>query len=103
MISNNDLVISGIERLIKRSGNFSIQKTASHDENEIIRHIQETTPEAVILDGSFEKNGSLTLLNLLNRMGALRLLVMQIDSNHIQIYEKHEASLEQADDLALFF
>lgn len=102
VVSDNDLLFVGIERLLNPAVNASIPQVASHDEEEIIRRIQETAPEVVILDGSFEQNGSLRLSHLLHCMKEVRLLIMQIDSNHIQIYDKREVSLEQSADLKAF-
>ena len=102
VVSDNDLLLVGIERLLKRIVDLSIHMSVTQDEEEIIRHIQETNPEVIIVDGSFEKNGSLQLTRLLNSKKVMRLLIMNIDSNHIQIYDKREVSLEHTADLTAY-
>ena len=99
VISDNDFLLVGIERLLKTIVDFSIQKEISQDEEEITRHIEEIDPEIVIIDGSLNKNGSKLITRLLYSRKALRLLIMHIDSNHVQIYDKREVSLEQTTDL----
>ena len=102
VVTDNDLLLVGIERLLTITDEFPISKYVSRDENEIIRHIQETAPEVVIVDGTFEKTGSLQLTHLLDSMKDLRLLILQVDSNHIQVYEKREVLLQHAADLTAF-
>jgi DNA-binding NarL/FixJ family response regulator len=102
VISDNDLLMVGIERLIKRAANLSMQKIGSRDEKDILQHILETTPEVVIMDSSFEKSGSLQFQLLLNSLNQLRLWVIQVDSNRIQTYDKREIILENPVDLTVY-
>lgn len=102
IISDNDLLTVGIERLFKKATDLSMHKIVSHDEKEILQHILETTPEVVIMDSSFEKSGSLQYHLLLNSLKQLRLWVIQIDSNLIQAYEKREIILEHPADLTVY-
>lgn len=103
VVSDSDLLMVGIERLLKKTADFSILQLSTREEKEIIRFIQETGSNIVILDGSYEKNGFLMPARLLNEINGLRLLIMNIDSNHIQIYDKREGSLDHSTNLADYF
>jgi hypothetical protein len=96
------LLVVGVERLIKRTADFIVLKVASQDEKEIVQRIEETTSDVVIVDGGFLKNRALQLFHLLNAVKGLRILMMQINSNQIQIYDKREIVLEPSADLTAF-
>lgn len=102
VVSDNDVLLVGIERLLKNTADLPIHKTVSRDEKEIIRQIQETASETVIVDGSFVINGALQLSNLLKSAKGLRILIMGLDSNRIQIYDKREVSLDFSTDLTSY-
>ena len=99
VISNDDRLQMGITRLIGKAECIVVLRTFSNNEKEIVGHIQQTVPDAVIIDTTLVTSGRFQVAGLLQSMKKLRVLLMSPYSNEIQVYDKREVKLEQSADL----
>ena len=99
VITNDDRLQMGIKRLVDKPECVVVLRKFSNDEKEIVGHIQQTVPDAVIIDTTLVTSGSLQVAGLLQSVKKLRVLLMSPYSNEIQVYDKREERLEQSADL----
>lgn len=99
VVSQNDLLHIGIERLLGQSNSYSIHQSFSLDEKEIILQIQQMGMDVIIIETPSENLEAESLLRLLSSSKQLRVLTLEINSNQIKIYDKREVLLQFSEDL----
>ena len=102
VITKNDLLLIGIERLLGQNSAYSIHKCVSLNEQEIIQQIQQTGLDVIIVEVDAVEPGTDHLIRLMNASDHLRVLTLEVNSNQIQIYEKREVLLQGSEDLVTY-
>jgi hypothetical protein len=99
VISNDDLLLSGVARMLGNTHHLIFHQGLPNSEKEMIRKIQTTDCEHVIVDNSLITSGQIQVMALLNCKNKLRVLLMNLHSNEFLIFEKHEVLLKRSEDL----
>lgn len=102
IVSQNDLLQIGIQRLLGAASRYTIHQSCSLDESEIAKQIQQLNLDVIIIEakaGAIE-TGSLT--RWFNASKDLRVLTLEVNSNAVQIYEKREVHLQVTEDLIAY-
>ena len=109
VVSKNDLLVIGIERLLGQNNGYSIHKSVSLDEQEIIQQIRQNGLDVIIIEvntGGSDVNAGPTdvnrLMRLMDASDNLRVLTLEVNSNQIQIYDKREVCLRGSEDLVTY-
>jgi len=99
VVTDDDRMVTGVTRMLGKTHEFVVQKVHPKDQNELLHHIQQAAPDSVIVDSSLIASGSLQMPCLWNGFKRLRILLMSLYSNEIQVFEKREVYIERSDDL----
>jgi DNA-binding NarL/FixJ family response regulator len=102
VVSKNDLLLTGIERLLGQNNAYSIYKSVSFDEQEIIKQIQQSGMDVLIIEVNATHADAFPLIRLMNACENLRVLTLEVNSNQIQIYDKREVMLHGSEDLVSY-
>lgn len=102
VVSKNDLLLIGIERLLGQNQAFSINTSVSIDEQAIMHQIQQNGLDIIIVEANANETDLARLLSLLNVSDHLRVVTLEVNSNQIQIYDKREVMLRGSEDLVSY-
>jgi DNA-binding NarL/FixJ family response regulator len=102
VVSENDLLLTGIERLLGANNGYSIHKSVSLDEKDIIQQIQQTGMDVIIIEANEIVPSVDRLIRLMCTSNQLRVLTLEVNSNQIQIYDKREVLLQGSEDLVSY-
>jgi len=101
VILSEFLIGRGVESLLSRDTDL-IVTSLSYDGNgdeSIIHHINKYEPSVVIIDESLQHPYSRNVLNRLLEFPKLRVLVLSVRDNRINIYDSKEIQISQSADL----
>jgi len=73
--------------------------TTSIEVNHLLNEIERYRPDVIIIDDSAVHTGILEFCELLMNYPRLRVLVIGIEENVVQVYEKREITVTNATDL----
>jgi hypothetical protein len=99
VISNNDLMFSGVVRMLGNAFHVISQQITPKGEKDLLHRIQSTIYEAVIVDLSLITSSEIQIDKLLEVKKDMRLLLMHVHSNELLLYDKQEIRLENNEDL----
>lgn len=102
VVSKNDLLLIGIERLLGQNQAFSINTSVSIDEQAILHQIQQNGLDIIIVEANANETDLARLMSLLNVSDHLRVVTLEVNSNQIQIYDKREVMLRGSEDLVSY-
>ena len=101
VILSEFLIGRGVESLLSRDTDL-IVTSLSYDGNggeSIIHHINRYEPNVVIIDESLQNDDSWNVFNQLLEFPKLRVLVLSVRDNRIEIYDRKEILVSQSADL----
>jgi DNA-binding NarL/FixJ family response regulator len=101
VILNDYLIVRGVESLLMREIDLNVTSISYDSDgiNGIVHHIEIHQPSIVIMDESFLYSDSRDLFNQLLAYPKLRLLVLGLRDNKINIYDHKEILVSQSADL----
>ena len=102
VVSKNDLLLIGIERLIGQNHAYSIHTSIAVDEQAILHQIRQIGLDVIIIECSANQTDIDRVMRLMNASDHLRVVTLEINSNQIQIYDKREVILRGSEDLVSY-
>ncbi len=100
VVENESLLGAGIESLLTRETDLDLVGIASGNEADLIKIIEHSQPQVIILDEATYMTNSIRLLDLFRNYSELRLVLVNANDNLVHIYEKRKLLVSQAADLA---
>jgi hypothetical protein len=96
----SDLLLSpGVERLISASDEFCLKGVAIKDKQVLSEEIHHFQPDMVIMDESSSFTAPSTIIEMLKNRPQMRLIVIKIRDNQLQVYNRVEFSVSCFEDL----
>ncbi len=99
IVTSELLLREGIASLLSREGDFNVSTTNYIDEKTLIHEIDQNIPDVVILDERMEFSDLTILFNLLIDYPKLRVMVLSVIDNKVNVYDKAEIELSHSYDL----
>ena len=93
----DSIMETGVTNLVNSASD--LRAVSIPDNATIKRDIHTMQPCVVILDGDAAGAKSAQVLDLLDTLPQLRILMVHLESNMVQIYDKREITLREAADL----
>jgi DNA-binding NarL/FixJ family response regulator len=99
VILSEFLIGKGVESLLSREMELSVTSILYDGDDGVIDHIERYQPSVVIMDESLLNGSSRNLFNQLLLYPKLRVLVLSVQDNRINIYDRKEILVSQSADL----
>ncbi len=99
IVLSESLIGKGVESLLSREMDLSVTSISFKDDSTLNRQIGRDQPDVIILDESLIYNEMLSLFNLFASHPHLRVMVLSVGENRINIYEREEIRIAQSADL----
>jgi len=90
VIQSKSILAAGITSLLQQQGTFEVA---------LCEEIDRFRPDVIILDASLGPAKISSLLSLLEVHQKLRLLVISLENNKVQVYEKQDQSINTLENL----
>ncbi len=94
-----NVLATGIESVLKSVDGLAVDRIAINDNNVIRAEIDRLQPAILVLEETQAAAQVLPLLELFRLHPELKILVVNADSNVVQVYERRELFLEAGIDL----
>ena len=94
-----NVLATGIESVLKSVDGIAVNRIAFNDKNVIRAEIERLQPAILVLEEMQAVAQVLPLLELFRLHPNLKILVVNVDSNVVQVYERRELFLEAGNDL----
>jgi len=94
-----NVLATGIESVLKSVDGLAVNRIAFNDKNVIRAEIDRLQPAVLVLEEMQAVAQVLPLLELFRLHPNLKILVVNVDSNVVQVYERRELFLEAGNDL----
>ena len=98
VIYNDQLLSAGIESLLAGRMDLEVNRTTSTG-NHLTKEIRRFKPHVIVLDENLGLTNISAILDLLKDHAKLRIIVVGIDNNLVNIYDKHQAMITRGSDL----
>jgi chemotaxis response regulator CheB len=98
VIYDDQLLSAGIESLLAGRLDLEVKRTTSTG-NHLSKEIRNFTPHVIVLDENLGLTNISTILDLLKDYAKLRIIVVGIDNNLVNIYDKHQVMITRGNDL----
>lgn len=100
LVLRSDLLIAqGVENLLLQVNELEVKSTALIDEKSIRKELNVFHPDVLILDDSLLVSEQQTWLSLFEKFFSLRVVIIDLRSNQLHIYDKHKFMINKASDL----
>lgn len=99
IVTSELLLREGIASLLSREGDINVSTTNYIDEKTLIHEIDKYNPDVVILDERMEFSDLTNLFNLLIDYPKLRVMVLSVIDNKVNVYDKAEIIVSHSYDL----
>ena len=99
LIGCNDLITSGIASLLQHAHDVSLIHKIVKDIPQLIKEINEITPNTLVLKNNLKYVNSSSMLKLLGKFPDMQILAIDGRKNVIHLYEKREVQVNQSIDL----
>jgi DNA-binding NarL/FixJ family response regulator len=94
-----NILATGIESVLKTGEGLAVDRIAFNDKNIVRAEIDRLQPAILVLEEMQGLTQVLPLLELFRLHPNLKILVVNADSNIVQVYERRELCLEASIDL----
>lgn len=99
VILNDPLLAIGVENLLTRETDLTVQSAASCDGKALVHQVENFQPEVIIFDENHPIDQLPVMLNLLKDCPELRFMVVGVNDNRVHIYNKQEILITRGADL----
>jgi DNA-binding NarL/FixJ family response regulator len=99
VVLSDSLIGRGVESLLSREMDLSVTSIPFVDNGALISKIEELKPDVVIMDESLIFRREVEFISLLRCYPKVRILVLSIQDNRINIYDREEIPVTQSTDL----
>lgn len=90
IVNNDEILGAGLENLLSNEGSLEVSGIATQDEAVLISEIQRLQPDTVILMAESRLSNPSRLFARLPEYGRLRIILVSIESNVLEIYDKQQ-------------
>jgi DNA-binding NarL/FixJ family response regulator len=99
VILSESLIGKGVESILSREMDLSVTSTSFIDNATLNQQIERDQPDVVILDESLLSSEMPRLFNLFASYPNLRVMVLSVGENRINIYDRQEIQVSHSADL----
>jgi len=100
LIVTSELLLSeGIESLLSHEDDIIVIGTQFTDESDLAKDIDHYQPDVVILDERLEYSDLTKLFDLLIDFPRIRMMVVNVIDNKVNVYDKSEFEISDSNDL----
>lgn len=99
VVVSESVVIEGIESILSRESDLLVLSTVYVDQDALYHKVKEHKPDAVIIERSLLFSGQINLLTLLTSCQKIRILVLNVRDNDVNIYDHNETPISHSRDL----
>lgn len=99
MVNGENLLIAAVESLLSREKDICILNTRSQNGEADLKAISKFQPQVIILDETLPITFLNCLLDLMVELPELVIIVVQLRSNHVHLYEKRTLQIKQSSDI----
>ena len=99
IVTSEKLLREGIASLLSSEGDINAQTTQFLDESTLAKEIDQYRPDVVILDERMEYQDLTKLFDLLIDYHKIRMMVVNVIDNKVNVYDKSEFEVSHSYDL----
>ncbi len=99
VIQSKSILAAGITSLLQQQGTFEVERFGFQSKVRVCEELDRFRPDVIILDTSLGPTKISSLLSLLEVHQQLRLLVISLENNKVQVYEKQDQSINTLENL----
>ncbi len=99
VIQSKSILVAGITSLLQQQGTFEVERFGFQSKVRVCEELDRFRPDVIILDTSLGPTKISSLLSLLEVHQQLRLLVISLENNKVQVYEKQDQSINTLENL----
>jgi len=99
VVNGETILVAAIESLLAREKDLCVLTTPDLTDAEGLREISEFSPQVIILDETILSGSIAHILDLLFALPELLIMVIQLESNQVQLYEKRMLKVSRGADL----
>ena len=100
LMVNSDLLLSaGVESLLSNEIDFGLRRIILDHEINLSDELNRFQPDTVIMDESLMMSEPSALMGLLKNRPDMRVIVLQVRENQLQIYKRHDVPISCVEDL----
>ena len=99
VVHNDSPISAGVESILSHQDSLVIEGFTPANKMDLSRQIERFKPDVVVLDTSLPFSTLSRLLKLLSKCPLIRVIVLNIEDNQVQVYDKHQVWVESASDL----
>ena len=99
IVTSELLLREGIASLLSREGDINVHSTQFQDESTLAKDIDHYQPDVVILDERMEYSDLTKLFDLLIDYHSIRMMVVNVIDNKVNVYDKSEFEVSHSYDL----
>src|SRR5260221_12643990 len=102
MIAMQDhIAAEGVASLLKTNGEITVTRVPSDDDIAILQATEQAQPTVLILDDGGAPHRTLQLMARLKLNPGMRILLVSLEDNHAQLYERHDINLQTEADFLM--
>jgi len=98
VIGDGKLIGSGVESILSRENDLVIMHTIPTTKAAFKKEIATFKPDVIIIDENLKLLNLSRFLGLLEQIPAVRLMILALEENRIQIFDKQDVQIEQLAD-----
>lgn len=98
VICDGLIIGSGIESILSREDDLILMHNVLTTERALKKEIESFTPDVIIIDENLKIWDLSRLLSLLKRVPAVRLMILALNENRVQIFDKQDVLINQLAD-----
>ena len=99
MVNSELLLSAGVESLLSNEIDFGLKRIMLDNEIDLSDELNRYQPDTVIMDESLMMTDPSALMGLLKNGPDMRVIVLQVRENQLQIYKRHDVSISCVEDL----
>jgi DNA-binding NarL/FixJ family response regulator len=99
VVVNASVVIEGIESILSRETDLLVLSTVFVDQESLYHKVKEHRPDAIVIEQGLLFSGQINLLTLLTSSKRVRILVLNVRDNDVNIYDHNATPIFHSSDL----
>lgn len=99
IIHSNLLLLAGVENLLTHENGLQLSSVHFRDEKCLHNTIMRLRPSVIILDDNIQLKDESILWEFIEKFPEMRILIIRVNNNCVQLYEKQEIQITHFKDL----
>lgn len=99
MVNSELLLSAGVESLLSNEIDFGLKRIILDHEIDLGDELNRYQPDTIIMDESIMMTDPSALMGLLNNRPEMRVIVLQVRENQLQIYKRQDVPISCVEDL----